>query len=634
MSSMDMDVPARSGSSGTEMVGIRQMGLRACGTCVKAKVKCVPNPQKGKCNRCHRLNKICQPSSTPTKKRPTHVAHLERKLDTLVELLSGPNREEQRSGSSSSPPKSPAAPHRLRIMSPPSNITTSTESPRFSPQNFVSNNSSSHVAYDSYVAQPQVYNFDFENREASFLLLEYRTQQASQLPFVVIPPDATSESLRRERPMLWKAIMTAASYQYPLRQEALGWKLMEEFASRIMLRAEKSLDLLQALLVHLTWYHYHSVANPQVLNLLSLARTLAVNLGYHRTHTPKGRPKIWLDGPDGVTKQQYDPEESVVTSRTLEEWRALAGCFFLSAITTSSCRRNEPVQYTQHLDHICRTLTELREYESDLLIFPLISVQNVVLKISTAFTDPNLGLSTAPVKMFIQSLHTELQNIRQNMSLNAAEDFTFVVCFQMAEISLFEVSLYRSFHLDSDKAYHLNLLYSCLTAVKTFFDSHFSNGSPFATSFAYFRWIFAGYVLILGAKLAAYKTEGWDTRHVHEVLDCANALDRVIGKFEAILQRRTPHGEYEIFDRYVQQMRRVKAHGKPSSRSQPRTQSGNPLCEGREPHQSPQAGSRLHQTSFDPEMSQLNSNPFTIEPDDNFWQTMFDGDDDWFMTPY
>lgn len=94
----------------------------------------------------------------------------------------------------------------------------------------------------------------------------------------------------------------------------------------------------------------------------------------------------------------------------------------LAIRTTSSCRRNESVQYTEHLDRICRTLTELHEYESDLLIFPLVSVQNVVLKISTAFTDPNLGLSTAPVKMFIQSLHSELEKIKKNLSSKAAND--------------------------------------------------------------------------------------------------------------------------------------------------------------------------------------------------------------------
>lgn len=195
----------------------------------------------------------------------------------------------------------------------------------------------------------------------------------------------------------------------------------------------------------------------------------------------------------------------------------------------------------------------------------------------------------------------------------------------MAEISIFEVSLYRSFHPDSDKAYHLNLLYLCLTSVKTYFDTHVSQSSAFATSFAYFRWIFSGHVLILGAKLAAYKTDGWDTRHVHEVLDCSNALDRMIGKFEATVKRRTPHGEHEIFHRYAQQMRRMRAHGRPLVRAQ----SVNPLCENRAPQHLSQVGNDFAQSDFDSETPGFDSDAFAIEPDDHFWQAMFEGDDDW-----
>lgn len=105
--------------------------------------------------------------------------------------------------------------------------------------------------YDTSSSRTESFDFYVEPREASFLLLEFRTQMAAQLPFVVIP-DAASQSLRRERPMLWKAIMTAASVHDPLRQEVLGRKLMEEFSTRLLLRGEKSLDLLQALLVHIT----------------------------------------------------------------------------------------------------------------------------------------------------------------------------------------------------------------------------------------------------------------------------------------------------------------------------------------------------------------------------------------------
>jgi hypothetical protein len=53
--------------------------------------------------------------------------------------------------------------------------------------------------------------------------------------------------------MLWKAILTAASCLKPSRQEAMGQELMEEFSTRLLLHGEKSLDLLQALLIHIAW---------------------------------------------------------------------------------------------------------------------------------------------------------------------------------------------------------------------------------------------------------------------------------------------------------------------------------------------------------------------------------------------
>lgn len=98
-----------------------------------------------------------------------------------------------------------------------------------------------------------IFNLGLVPQEAALLLLEYRTLMADQFPFVVVLPDATSESLRKERPVLWGAIMTAASYHNPVRQEALGWKMMEEFSTRLLIKAEKSLDLLQGLLIHLSW---------------------------------------------------------------------------------------------------------------------------------------------------------------------------------------------------------------------------------------------------------------------------------------------------------------------------------------------------------------------------------------------
>jgi hypothetical protein len=101
-------------------------------------------------------------------------------------------------------------------------------------------------------------HFQLPYQESAFLLLEFRTSMAHQFPFVVVPPEATSESLRAERPMLWKAILTAASCLKPSQQEAMGLELVEEFSTRLLLKGEKSLDLLQSILIYLAWLATHS----------------------------------------------------------------------------------------------------------------------------------------------------------------------------------------------------------------------------------------------------------------------------------------------------------------------------------------------------------------------------------------
>ena len=92
-----------------------------------------------------------------------------------------------------------------------------------------------------------------DDREAELLLLEFKTNMTEQFPFVVIAPDSTSQSLQHEKPLLWKAIMVAASHQTSDRQLALGSKLMEDLTTRLLLGVERSLDLLQALLIFIAW---------------------------------------------------------------------------------------------------------------------------------------------------------------------------------------------------------------------------------------------------------------------------------------------------------------------------------------------------------------------------------------------
>ncbi len=125
-----------------------------------------------------------------------------------------------------------------------------------------------------------------DEQEAETMLFEYKTNMTEQFPFVIIYPDNTSQSLRNKKPFLWKAIMVAACHENSGRQLALGAKLMEELSTRLLLKAERSLDLLQALLVFSAWYAllFHFAVHTTSIEYPALT-ALQVPLSYSRQPT-------------------------------------------------------------------------------------------------------------------------------------------------------------------------------------------------------------------------------------------------------------------------------------------------------------------------------------------------------------
>jgi hypothetical protein len=94
----------------------------------------------------------------------------------------------------------------------------------------------------------------FTLEEAEILLTAFRTEMVAHFPFVVVPPEMTAQGLCNEKPFLFMSIMTAASYRNMARQRALGEEVMKYISAHILLRGEKSLELLQGILVFLSWF--------------------------------------------------------------------------------------------------------------------------------------------------------------------------------------------------------------------------------------------------------------------------------------------------------------------------------------------------------------------------------------------
>jgi hypothetical protein len=91
------------------------------------------------------------------------------------------------------------------------------------------------------------------DQEANHLIEVFKLQMSPQFPFVIIPLHLRARELRHEMPFLYRAVMVVASCKNVARQVVLRKEMMREICERVFMESEKSLELLQGLLVFVAW---------------------------------------------------------------------------------------------------------------------------------------------------------------------------------------------------------------------------------------------------------------------------------------------------------------------------------------------------------------------------------------------
>jgi hypothetical protein len=89
--------------------------------------------------------------------------------------------------------------------------------------------------------------------KAETLLRSFGTH-AHNFPFIVFSSTVSLYSLRREKPFLLLSILSIASSSNQTLQDLLEAELRETLGRKVIFNGEKSLDLLQGLLIYLAWY--------------------------------------------------------------------------------------------------------------------------------------------------------------------------------------------------------------------------------------------------------------------------------------------------------------------------------------------------------------------------------------------
>ncbi|KAH7219297.1 hypothetical protein DER44DRAFT_805235 [Fusarium oxysporum] len=240
------------------------------------------------------------------------------------------------------------------------------------------------------------------------LLKLYRKELQALHPFVIIPDGVTAAKLKATRPFLMSAIRMVTSYRSLRSMRAQMYHLMKYIADHMLIRSERSLDLLLGIIVIIAWYKYHCFMHAQLNNLIALASTLVGELGLHRSPTVLERTSLMVVTP-------FQP-----AARTNEERRALLGVWYLSSSMSLGFLRIEPMRYTKYIQQCLAVLEQEREYNTDMRLVTLVRVQHLTERIAqlNAPDDPAeevVGLPAAPLSAYVSAFHGELDRIRNEL---------------------------------------------------------------------------------------------------------------------------------------------------------------------------------------------------------------------------
>jgi hypothetical protein len=101
-------------------------------------------------------------------------------------------------------------------------------------------------------ASRPLFGFSPTADQAEVLLDRFR-QMTPCFPFVYLPPSMSAKELVRDRPFLYHCIV-AVTCESPRRQIAFGDEMMQYLGDRMLVKGEKSLDLLLGILTYTGWF--------------------------------------------------------------------------------------------------------------------------------------------------------------------------------------------------------------------------------------------------------------------------------------------------------------------------------------------------------------------------------------------
>lgn len=361
------------------------------------------------------------------------------------------------------------------------------------------------------------------NNAGEVYLDRYRRLMADGCPFVKIPQEASFVRVYQQRPMLMSAIAVVASFHDLNKQHDLAQDFMRIMSERILFRSEKSIDILQALLIFITWNHPHFFWAQQITNLLHLAIAQAVDLAIDR----------W---PHTLDKQKFETAahkavsgcNNVAQKSTLEERRAVLGIFYMSSILSSTFRKIDAVRWSSWHEECLKAIDVAKEYESDKVLVAMIKLQTLVDDITPGTSGPPARAFTKVYLRDMERLKATIPQCETNVHLHMQCIGTEIYLWELSYADLFEGK--KSSRVL--QRHHIEGIYKCVDAVMNNLDFFASIPASSYLTLPFQTFVTFAHAFMAMLRVSTLEAEGWDLKEFRETFSMTELIDRAVRMYE------------------------------------------------------------------------------------------------------
>ncbi|KAL4878311.1 hypothetical protein BJY04DRAFT_229860 [Aspergillus karnatakaensis] len=234
------------------------------------------------------------------------------------------------------------------------------------------------------------------------------------IPMVVFPVDTAMSDVRKNKPVLFHAIIAVAVGPFEASiQNTLLTELYKTIADRVIVKGEKSLDLVQALLVSCAFYTPpENFEEIKFYQLAQLAVSVGMDIGMYRKSASKGKPFNLIR--DFVKHAPMpDPDSPEVR-------RAWLGCYFVSVQTSSALRRPILLRWLPYMDECIEILENSpAALPSDRVMIQWAKLVRIIEEISSRFFADDLGslsFSEAKFQFTLKAFEKQLEQWKRETS--------------------------------------------------------------------------------------------------------------------------------------------------------------------------------------------------------------------------